>query len=99
MTAALVSVNAVPMVAGGKFHDRNAYAAWSSKSRPTSSSKMLTRHNVQHIGIDGSGTGEAVHQIVEETLSAAVCHQFPSPAKRMLVLKMQQLVRGGRWET
>ena len=59
---------------------------------------MLTRYNVQHIGIDGSGIGEAVYQIVKKHFPAAVCYQFSLTSKRMLVLKMQQLVRGGRWE-
>jgi hypothetical protein len=27
---------------------------------------MLTRYNVQHIGIDGSGIGEAVYQLVKK---------------------------------
>ncbi|SQA83092.1 large terminase subunit [Citrobacter freundii] len=59
---------------------------------------MLTRYNVQHIGIDGTGIGEAVYQLVKKHFPAAVCYQFSPSSKRMLVLKMQQLIRGGRWE-
>jgi hypothetical protein len=47
---------------------------------------MLTRYNVQHIGIDGSGIGEAVYQLVKKRFPAAVCYQFSPASKRMLVL-------------
>jgi hypothetical protein len=46
---------------------------------------------VQHIGIDGTGIGEAVYQLVKKHFPAAVCYQFSPASKRMLVLKMQQL--------
>ncbi|HBQ1616084.1 TPA: oxidoreductase, partial [Klebsiella pneumoniae] len=36
--------------------------------------------------------------LVKKHFPAAVCYQFSPASKRMLVLKMQQLVRGGRWE-
>jgi hypothetical protein len=52
---------------------------------------MLSRYNVQHIGIDGTGIGEAVYQLVKKHFPAAVCYQFSPASKRMLVLKMQQL--------
>ena len=53
---------------------------------------------MQHVGIDGSGIGEAVYQLVKKRFPAAVCYQFSPASKRMLVLKMLQLIRAGRWE-
>ncbi|MDF5750958.1 phage terminase large subunit family protein, partial [Klebsiella quasipneumoniae] len=50
------------------------------------------------IGIDGSGIGEAVYQLVKKRFTAAVCYQFSPASKSMLVMKMLQLIRPGRWE-
>ncbi|MBO2029620.1 hypothetical protein J4734_24945 [Klebsiella pneumoniae] len=58
---------------------------------------MLTRYNVQHIGIDGAASAGGV-SLVKKRFPAAVCYQFSPASKRMLVLKMLQLVRAGRWE-
>ncbi|MCU6592460.1 terminase large subunit domain-containing protein [Klebsiella pneumoniae subsp. ozaenae] len=95
-----ISVNAMPMVAGGKFRtiETQRIRGMEFEEQANLIISMLTRYNVQHIGIDGSGIGEAVYQIVKKHFPAAVCYQFSLASKRMLVLKMQQLVRGGRWE-
>ncbi|HCB1323515.1 TPA: terminase family protein, partial [Klebsiella pneumoniae] len=95
-----ISVNAVPMVAGGKFRtvETLRIRGMEFEEQANLIIGMLSRYNVQHIGIDGTGIGEAVYQLVKKHFPAAVCYQFSPASKRMLVLKMQQLVRGGRWE-
>ncbi len=95
-----ISVNAVPMVPGGKFRtiETLRIRGMEFEEQANLIIGMLTRYNVQHIGIDGTGIGEAVYQLVKKHFPAAVCYQFSPSSKRMLVLKMQQLIRGGRWE-
>ncbi|MDQ9527973.1 terminase family protein [Serratia marcescens] len=95
-----ISVNAVPLVAGGKFRtiETQRIRGMEFEAQANLIIGMLDRYNVQHIGIDGQGIGEAVWQLVKKRFPAAVCYQFNPASKRMLVLKMQQLVRGGRWE-
>ncbi|MGN9586550.1 terminase large subunit domain-containing protein, partial [Serratia marcescens] len=95
-----ISVNAVPLVAGGKFRtiETQRIRGMEFEAQANLIIGMLDRYNVQHIGIDGQGIGEAVWQLVKKRFPAAVCYQFNPASKRMLVLKMLQLVRGGRWE-
>ncbi|MGP0926927.1 terminase large subunit domain-containing protein [Serratia sp. CY83385] len=95
-----ISVNAVPLVAGGKFRtiETQRIRGMEFEAQANLIIGMLDRYNVQHIGIDGQGIGEAVWQLVKKRFPAAVCYQFNPASKRMLVLKMLQLVRDGRWE-
>ncbi|MFP7610183.1 phage terminase large subunit family protein, partial [Serratia quinivorans] len=93
-------VNAAPLVNGGKFRtiETQRMRGMEFEAQADLIIGMLDRYNVQHIGIDGTGIGEAVWQLVKKRFPAAVCYQFNPASKRMLVLKMQQIVRGGRWE-
>lgn len=95
-----ISVNAAPLIPGGKFRtiETQRIRGMEFEAQAAMIINMLTRYNVQHIGIDGSGIGEAVYQLVKKRFPAAVCYQFTPASKRMLVLKMLQLVRAGRWE-
>ncbi|CAI2488321.1 terminase large subunit domain-containing protein [Serratia ficaria] len=95
-----ISVNAAPLVAGGKFRtiETQRIRGMEFEAQADLIIGMLDRYNVQHIGIDGSGIGEAVWQLVKKRFPAAVCYQFNPASKRMLVLKMQQIARNGRWE-
>ncbi|VCW24121.1 hypothetical protein BANRA_02085 [Klebsiella variicola] len=95
-----ISVNAAPLIPGGKFRtiETIRVRGMEFEAQAAMIINMLTRYNVQHIGIDGSGIGEAVYQLVKKRFPAAVCYQFSPASKRMLVLKMLQLIRAGRWE-
>lgn len=95
-----ISVNAAPLIAGGKFRtiETQRIRGLEFEQQAALIIGMLTRYNVQHIGIDGQGIGEAVYQLVKKAFPAAVCYQFSLASKRALVLKMQQMVRAGRWE-
>ncbi|PRD12634.1 terminase large subunit domain-containing protein [Pantoea coffeiphila] len=95
-----ISVNAVPLVSGGKFRtiETHRVRGMEFEAQANLIISMLSRYNVQHIGIDGTGIGEAVYQLVRQKFPAAVCYHFSPASKRMLVLKMLQLIRAGRWE-
>ncbi|MBL2680490.1 oxidoreductase, partial [Klebsiella pneumoniae] len=66
-----ISVNAVPMVAGGKFRtvETLRIRGMEFEEQANLIIGMLSRYNVQHIGIDGTGIGEAVYQLVKKHLS------------------------------
>ncbi|KHT31216.1 terminase large subunit domain-containing protein [Pectobacterium carotovorum] len=95
-----ISVNAAPLIPGGKFRtiETQRVRGMEFEAQAALIISMLSRYNVQHIGIDGQGIGEAVWQLVKKAFPAAVCYQFSASSKRMLVLKMLQIIRGGRWE-
>ncbi|WP_409071523.1 hypothetical protein [Klebsiella pneumoniae] len=50
------------------------------------------------MAIDGQGVGEEVWQIVNNWFPAAICYQMRLSSKSAIVLKMLQVIRGGRWE-
>jgi uncharacterized protein YjcR len=56
------------------------------------------RYNVTHIGIDGTGIGEAVGELVRKFFPAVVVHNYSAALKRLLVMKALMLIRAGRLE-
>ncbi|MBN0857222.1 oxidoreductase, partial [Pseudomonas aeruginosa] len=80
-----ISVNAAPLIPGGKFRtiETQRIRGMEFEAQAAMIINMLTRYNVQHIGIDGSGIGEAVYQLVKKRFPAAVCYQFSPASKRM----------------
>lgn len=60
--------------------------------------KLTERYNVQFIGIDSTGIGDAVHQLVLNFFPAAVKYQYSPAVKRAMVLKALMLIRAGRFE-
>lgn len=60
--------------------------------------QFTERYNVTHIGIDGTGIGEAVGDLVRKFFPAVVVHTYTVSLKRLLVLKALMLIRAGRFE-
>ncbi|MGP3147294.1 terminase large subunit domain-containing protein, partial [Serratia bockelmannii] len=60
--------------------------------------QFTERYNVTHIGIDGTGVGESIGQLVSKFFPAVVVHTYNIGLKRILVLKALMLIRGGRLE-
>lgn len=98
-SGAIVAV-APPLVPGGKFRtiETRQIRGMEFEQQAQVIYEMTLRYNVTHIGIDGTGIGEAVWLLVKKFFPAAVCYQFSLTLKRALVLKMLQVIRGGRWE-
>lgn len=98
-TGAIVAV-APPAVSGGKFRtiETRQLRGMEFEQQAAVIYEWTLRYNVRHIGIDGTGIGEAVWQLVKKFFPAAVCYQYSATLKRSLVLKMLQVIRAGRWE-
>ncbi|HCT4277561.1 terminase large subunit domain-containing protein [Citrobacter braakii] len=95
-----VSVVAPPLVSGGKFRtiETRQLRGMEFEEQAKVIEDLTMKYNVRHIAIDGTGIGEAVWQLVKKFFPAAVCFIMSLSSKRTLVLKMQQVIRAGRWE-
>lgn len=94
-------VVAPPLVAGGKFRtiETRQLRGLEFEEQAKVIEDMTFKYNVRHIAIDGTGGfGEAVWLLVKKFFPAAVCFMMSLSSKRTLVLKMQQVIRAGRWE-
>ena len=96
-----VSVVAPPLVSGGKFRtiETRQLRGLEFEDQAKVIEDLTMKYNVRHIAIDGTGGfGEAVWLLVKKFFPAAVCFMMSISSKRTLVLKMQQVIRAGRWE-
>lgn len=88
------------MVKGGKFRVLEAIQlrGMPFEKQADEIRKMMKRYNVQFVGIDGTGIGKAVYQIVKAFYPAAVMFEYSPSVKAALVLKAQMVIRRGRFE-
>ncbi|MBL5864441.1 oxidoreductase [Serratia fonticola] len=95
-----LAVLAPPMVKGGKFRVLEAIQlrGMPFEKQADEIRKMTKRYNVQFVGIDGTGIGKAVYQIVKAFYPAAVMFEYSPSVKAALVLKAQMVIRRGRFE-
>ncbi|AIU74098.1 oxidoreductase [Hafnia alvei FB1] len=95
-----ISVIAPPLITGGKFRtiETRQLRGMEFEEQAKIIEEMTFKYNVRHIAIDGTGIGEAVWQLVKKFYPPAVCFIMSLSSKRTLVLKMQQVIRAGRWE-
>jgi uncharacterized protein YjcR len=96
--AALVAV-APPSVKGGKFRVleklqlRGDFAVQAEAIR-----QMTLKYNVTHIGIDATGCGSAVWQLVRNFFPTAVRIDYSLPVKAAMVLKLKNVISNRRIE-
>lgn len=88
------------MVPGGKFRVLEALQlrGMPFEEQAEEIRKVTKRYNVQFIGIDGTGIGKAVYNIVKGFYPAAVKFDYTPALKASLVLKAQMVIRRGRFE-
>jgi len=60
--------------------------------------KITQRYTVGHIGIDTTGIGSAVYQLVRKFYPAAVQYQYTPEVKSQLVMKTYNIISKGRLE-
>lgn len=60
--------------------------------------KLTERYNVGHIGIDVTGIGSAVYQLVRKFFPAAVEYKYTPELKAQLVMKSYNIINKGRLE-
>ncbi len=60
--------------------------------------KLTKQYNVAHIGIDVTGIGSAVYQLVRKFFPAVVSYQYSPEVKTQLVMKTYNIISKGRLE-
>jgi uncharacterized protein YjcR len=98
-SAALV-VLAPPLVAGGKFRvlDRVQFKGLDFAEQAERIRKVCECYNVTYIGIDVTGIGQGVYQLVRQFFPGAQAFQYSPEVKTRLVLKALDVIRKGRLE-
>lgn len=95
-----LAVVAPPAVAGGKFRllERRQFAKMDFQGQADAIRAMLDRYRVTYIGIDETGVGAAVHQLVRQFYPAAEAIRYSVEKKTMMVLKGLDVLNKGRLE-
>ncbi len=98
-SAALV-VLAPPLVEGGKFRvlDRVQFKGLDFAGQAERIRKVCESYNVTYVGIDVTGIGQGVYQLVRQFFPGATAFQYSPEVKTRLVLKALDVVRKGRLE-
>ncbi|OCG31496.1 oxidoreductase [Gilliamella sp. Choc3-5] len=89
-----------PMVEGGKFRiiEKHQWTGMDFASQAEAIRKMTEKYNVTYIGIDATGLGEGVYQLVKQFYPAVVAFKYSIEIKQRLILKMQDVIRRQRLE-
>lgn len=89
-----------PMVEGGKFRiiEKHQWVGIDFAAQAEAIRKMTERYNVTYIGIDATGLGEGVYQLVKQFYPAAIAFKYSIEVKQRLILKMQDVIRRRRLE-
>ena len=98
-SAALVVI-APPLVAGGKFRvlDRVQFKGMDFEEQAKRIEKVTKAYNVTYIGIDTTGIGQGVFQLVKQFFPAARGFNYSPEVKVRLVLKAKDVITKGRLE-
>lgn len=98
-SAALVVV-APPLVAGGKFRvlDRVQFKGMDFEEQAARIRKVCECYHVTYVGIDTTGIGQGVFQLVKQFFPAATAFQYSPDVKMRLVLKAKDVISKGRLE-
>lgn len=93
-------VLAPPGVAGGKFRvlEREQYRGLDFAAQAEAIRKLTLKYNVQYIGIDSTGLGQGVLQVVRTFYPAAREINYSIEVKTRLVLKAKDTIAAGRLE-
>lgn len=93
-------VIAPPMVPGGKFRvlERHQWKGMDFAAQAASIRAITQRYNVTYIGIDVTGIGEGVYQLVKQFFPAVRSFQYSPVVKSQLVMKAYDVISKGRLE-
>ncbi len=93
-------VIAPPLETGGKFRilEKHSWRGQSFKYQAAQVKKLTERFNVQHIGIDTTGIGYGVFDMVRDFYPRATSIHYSLETKNLLVLKAQDTIQGSRIE-
>ncbi|QDQ87665.1 terminase [Alcaligenaceae bacterium SJ-26] len=95
-----LAVIAPPAVPGGKFRvlERIQFRNLDYQQQADEIEKLTKKYNVTYIGIDVTGMGGAVHELVKKFFPAVTAITYSVEVKTQMVLKMQNVMRNGRFE-
>lgn len=98
-SAGLIVV-APPLVAGGKFRvlERHQFKGMDFAGQAAFIKKITERYTVGYIGIDSTGMGTGVAQLVRQFFPALTTFSYNPEVKTRLVLKMYDVIKNGRLE-
>ena len=97
--AALVAV-AAPTKPGGKFRvlEKQRLKGRDFQGQADAVREMAGKYNVTRIGIDTTGAGKAVHQLVSKWFPLAEAITYSVQTKTAMVLKAKNVIASGRLE-
>ncbi|MCA7941566.1 terminase ATPase subunit family protein [Burkholderia cepacia] len=93
-------VIAPPRFPGGKFRvlERHQWNGLDFEAQAAKIEAITQRYNVTYIGIDTTGMGQGVYELVSKFFPAATPIRYSVEVKAMLVMKAQNVIRKGRLE-
>ncbi|CAM3277410.1 MULTISPECIES: terminase ATPase subunit family protein [Yersinia] len=93
-------VMAPPLVPGGKFRilERHQWKGMDFADQAESIKKLTEKYIVEYIGIDATGIGQGVYQLVRNFFPAAREIRYSAEVKTNMVLKAKDLITTGRLE-
>ncbi|WP_238337594.1 terminase family protein [Pseudomonas sp. SWRI51] len=93
-------VVAPPAEPGGKFRilEKHSWRGQSFTHQAAQVKKLTERFNVQHIGIDTTGVGIGVYDLVRDFYPKAKSIHYSLETKTTLVLKAQDVIQAGRMQ-
>ncbi|OJB77908.1 oxidoreductase [Yersinia ruckeri] len=94
------AVIAPPMVIGGKFRvlERHQWKGMDFAAQAESIKALTECYSVEYIGIDATGLGQGVYQLVREFYPAAREIKYTPEVKTAMVLKAKDTINSGRLE-
>lgn len=93
-------VLAPPLVAGGKFRvlERFQWRGADFEAQAEAIRQITIRYNVEYIGIDTTGMGVGVFQIVKKFFPAVTAISYSPEVKTRMALKAKNIISKGRLE-
>ncbi|WP_421670240.1 terminase ATPase subunit family protein [Rahnella sp. EDr1-12] len=94
------AVIAPPVVSGGKFRvlERHQWKGMDFAAQAKSIEELTNRYAVEYIGIDATGIGQGVFQLVQQFFPATREIRYSPEVKTALVLKAKDTISSGRLE-
>lgn len=94
------AVLAPPLVDGGKFRvlERHQWKGMDFAAQAKSIEELTKRYCVEYIGIDATGIGQGVFQLVRQFFPAAMEIRYSPETKTKMVLKAKDTITSGRLE-
>lgn len=94
------AVLAPPLVAGGKFRvlERHQWRGMDFAAQAKSIKELTEKYTVEYIGIDATGIGQGVFQLVRQFFPAAREIRYSPEVKTVMVLKAKDTISSGRLE-